>query len=513
MSRLEYCPLIGTNCNKHEIEITFEKDTFFLAEPFKPEINRQRREQAIRSAVKEILKENYSESNLKFADREPTETAIFCDICQKIQSSEYGIVELSGLNPNVLLELGMMLALSKPVFVLMKKDEESDIKSKLPSDIIWKRAITYEDGMDIEIKLISSLANRPHVKAKAHSIGEINLKTPLEKYYSSIQKWYSQVGRKSISKNSFEQKKNMDAIITQYCRFMNMDPDAIIEDAKHEAMSLGGIVKSHDDKLGNFLRTIKSESRAFNCWGVLRGGFYGHNDVRLTLPRPKYTPEHSYEKLTTEQLKKMCDVGTYRSRSWILTNSYLGLDSIQLKHLKVEDFHTDKWCQTRKLYPVTIQKDVSGTFEYTTFIGFDAKTVLEEYIKALNLSQQDLIWGMIRQSFITEFERDRKRAGVGEIIDSGESVEDAVAPRKFASITAKALKKRLEDALKESIPHSNWNLIDFMLGQKTEGVKMNTPLNEEVENAYLQALPKLIVYDGQIPPVTHGILKPPFKKW
>lgn len=57
MGQIEYCPLIGTNCNKHEFEITFQKNTFFLAEPFKPEIDRQRRERAIRSALKETLNE------------------------------------------------------------------------------------------------------------------------------------------------------------------------------------------------------------------------------------------------------------------------------------------------------------------------------------------------------------------------------------------------------------------------------------------------------------------------
>lgn len=404
----------------------------------------------------------------------------------------------------------MMLALGKPVFVLMKKDEEGEIKSKLPSDIIWKRAIAYDDIIDIEIKLISALANRPHLKSKP-SEGEVVLKTPLETNYSSIAKWYSQIGRKSLTGNSKELKKNHDNIITQYCQFMKMDPDAIIEDAKLEAMSSGGLVKTHEDRLSSFLRNFKSPSVAHNYWSYLGRGFYGRNGIRITSPQPEHTPEHRYEKLTTEQLRKICDVGTYRSRSWILTNSYLGLDSVQLRLLKVGDFHTDKWSQTRKLYPVTIRKDVSGTSEYTIFIGLDAKTVLEEYIKALKYSQQDLIWNFIRQTFISEFERDSKLAGVG-VKAPNENTQDDGIQRNFASITSKSLRKRLEDTLRESIPYSNRHLVDFILGQKTD-VKMSTPLNEEIENAYLQALPKLTVYDGQIPPVTHGILKPPFKKW
>lgn len=97
-SPLEYCPLVGSGgCNKQPAEITFHRDTFFLAEPFKPEKDRERREWAIGYVIKESLGESFSESTLKFADKEPTDLAIFCEICQKIQSCEYGIVELSGM--------------------------------------------------------------------------------------------------------------------------------------------------------------------------------------------------------------------------------------------------------------------------------------------------------------------------------------------------------------------------------------------------------------------------------
>jgi nucleoside 2-deoxyribosyltransferase len=511
MGKLEYCPLVGSGgCTKLESEITFKKNTFFLAEPFNPENERQKREKAVRSAIKDNLKDNYSEATLKFADKEPTESAFFCDICKQIQSSEYGIVDLSGLNPNVLLEFGMMLAWGKPVFVIMKKESEEEVKLKLPSDISWKRAITYRETYDIMEGLISQLENRSHLKNQP-LVGEISLSLPLETHYGSIKKWYDHIGKKSQPEKAVNQKKNSDKIISQYCQSMKMNPDQIIEDAKREAMSYAGKVKSHDEALKKFLCSLNTDAKAHYYWGVLRG-FYKHNDIATTFSRPKYTPIQSYDKLTTEQLRKICDVGTLRSRSWILANSYIGLDVGSLMYLKVEDFHVDKWTETKKIYPVTIREEVSGTFDHITFIGLDAKIMLEEYLKKYGIvGKQDIVWNMHNhQNFITEFARDVKKAGVGTL-DAHKTVEDDGLPKNFASITSKALVKRLKDTLEEEILPSNWNLVDYMLGRTREGIEISTPpLFDEIEKAYLKALPKLTVYDGKIPPIVtnYKIIKP-----
>jgi hypothetical protein len=292
---------------------------------------------------------------------------------------------------------------------------------------------------------------------------------------------------------------------------MKMNPDQIIEDAKREAMSYAGKVKSHDEALKKFLCSLNTDAKAHYYWGVLRG-FYKHNDIATTFSRPKYTPIQSYDKLTTEQLRKICDVGTLRSRSWILANSYIGLDVGSLMYLKVEDFHVDKWTETKKIYPVTIREEVSGTFDHITFIGLDAKIMLEEYLKKYGIvGKQDIVWNMHNhQNFITEFARDVKKAGVGTL-DAHKTVEDDGLPKNFASITSKALVKRLKDTLEEEILPSNWNLVDYMLGRTREGIEISTPpLFDEIEKAYLKALPKLTVYDGKIPPIVtnYKIIKP-----
>lgn len=164
MGRIKYCPIVGGQCNKSEPEIKVQKNTFFLAEPFQPEKERKRRERAVKNALKETMKEKFSEKSLRISDKDPKELAIFCDICRLIQSSAYGIVDISGLNPNVVLELGMMFSLGKPVFVLVKEEEKDDLIKKLPSDIVWKRVIPYEECIDIEEELPNKIQNRPPVE-------------------------------------------------------------------------------------------------------------------------------------------------------------------------------------------------------------------------------------------------------------------------------------------------------------------------------------------------------------
>jgi len=162
MVTVGYCPIVGGRCNKNEPEIRVQPDTFFLAEPFKPDEERKRREAIVKIVLTEEMKDEFCEKNLRAADKEPKE-AIFCDVCRMIQSSAYGIADISGLNPNVLLELGMMFALGKPVSVIFKKSEEESLKEKLPSDIVWKRVIPFGEFIDLHEELRKHIQNRPAV--------------------------------------------------------------------------------------------------------------------------------------------------------------------------------------------------------------------------------------------------------------------------------------------------------------------------------------------------------------
>ncbi|RLI81647.1 MAG: hypothetical protein DRP01_10715 [Archaeoglobales archaeon] len=57
----------------------------------------------------------------------------------------------------------MMLALGKPVFILVKKGEEEKLREKIPSDLIWKRVVPYQEFIDIEDELAELVKKRPKV--------------------------------------------------------------------------------------------------------------------------------------------------------------------------------------------------------------------------------------------------------------------------------------------------------------------------------------------------------------
>lgn len=77
----------------------------------------------ITKVLESIFEKDFGTKTLKIGDNEP-KNAIFCDICKLIQNSAYGIVDITGLNPNVMLEMGMLIALGKPIYVIVKKSDQ-----------------------------------------------------------------------------------------------------------------------------------------------------------------------------------------------------------------------------------------------------------------------------------------------------------------------------------------------------------------------------------------------------
>jgi tetratricopeptide (TPR) repeat protein len=172
MVGVEFCPIVGGRCNRPESETRVQPNTFFLAEPFKPDKDRKNREDIVKITLERELKDKYCGTTLRTSDKDPKE-AIFCDICRMIQSSSYGITDISGLNPNVLVELGMMFALGKPVSVLFRKSDEGSLKERLPSDIVWKRVVPYEEFVEIHDELESQIHNRHTLSSAISSVAEV----------------------------------------------------------------------------------------------------------------------------------------------------------------------------------------------------------------------------------------------------------------------------------------------------------------------------------------------------
>ncbi len=141
MGQMIRCPLVGTPCMK---PITVQEKTFFLAEAEKPEDARERRVIAINTALGNKYK-------VKSALDEKGINAFTCKICEMIQACAYGIADITGNNPNVLLELGIMIALGKPAIILARKDQELGLR--LPSDLNAIEVVPFTEYIDIIAQL------------------------------------------------------------------------------------------------------------------------------------------------------------------------------------------------------------------------------------------------------------------------------------------------------------------------------------------------------------------------
>lgn len=318
------------------------------------------------------------------------------------------------------------------------------------------------------------------------------LKKPLDEKYKTVRDWFSQLEASSrVGPLSKERKKILTSVISKYCEFLKKDPDQIIKHAQNEFYSTGNS-KIHDEHIKDFLKNL-AKGTPITYWSHIRS-FYRENGIRtLTVPRPEYQPKHaSDERITIEEIREICKAATIRNRSWILANSYMGLDVGKIRFLKVEDFHTDNWTETKPLYPVTIRKDVSRTFDYTTYIGLDAKNLLNEYFKDKNFKPQDRPWNFTRQTFINDFKRYASRA---KVIDSPNGTLGDGTARGFSPITSKSLKKRLETILEKA--HTPPDLICYMLGRKPKrSSKTSRPLDSEIEKAYLNVLSELRIFQA-----------------
>ena len=96
------------------------------------------------TAIKTALGNKYE---LKSALGEKGINAFTCKICELIQVCAYGIADITDNNPNVLLELGMMIALGKPTIILLRRDQEMGLN--LPSDLNAIEVIPFTEYIDI----------------------------------------------------------------------------------------------------------------------------------------------------------------------------------------------------------------------------------------------------------------------------------------------------------------------------------------------------------------------------
>ena len=85
----DYCPMVG-KCPREPVDI--KPNSYFLVQPFDSE--KEEREKAIDDALKKFYGSKKYE--LKKADSKISNLGIYCDICRKIKSSQFCIVDISG---------------------------------------------------------------------------------------------------------------------------------------------------------------------------------------------------------------------------------------------------------------------------------------------------------------------------------------------------------------------------------------------------------------------------------
>lgn len=167
MALMIRCPLTGLPCGK---PLKTQDKTFFLAEPEKPERDRERRGKAINEALGK-------EYRIRSALTEKQPIAFSCKICEMIQSCAYGMADITGQNPNVILELGMMFALGKPAIILCKKGQEKRLD--LPSNLNAIEMVLFEEYIDIIGDLRDIAGSLPMPVSPPNPIDEIEKIRPL----------------------------------------------------------------------------------------------------------------------------------------------------------------------------------------------------------------------------------------------------------------------------------------------------------------------------------------------
>jgi hypothetical protein len=105
----------------------------FIARPFKPEMEK------LENCITKCLLEN----GIKAEHYEPSggRPQILEDIVKSIRSSHFVIADLTGNNPNVLLELGIAIASEKEVLIFKSKDDQADLPFDLNPYPYYRYAI------------------------------------------------------------------------------------------------------------------------------------------------------------------------------------------------------------------------------------------------------------------------------------------------------------------------------------------------------------------------------------
>lgn len=128
----------------------------FLAYPFVLD-----KEQNHREKIRKIVEKHHFQ--LRAADDEYKADSIWDEIQREIRNAWYCIFDLTGLNPNVLLELGYAMGQNADVIIIQEQPSKKSWLGRtsdyddIPSDLSSIRRIMYRDYTELDEKLSKAI--------------------------------------------------------------------------------------------------------------------------------------------------------------------------------------------------------------------------------------------------------------------------------------------------------------------------------------------------------------------
>ena len=86
-------------------------------------------------------------------------SSILKKVCSHIDSCDFAVVDISENNPNVMLELGLLIARRKPAIILRDLSTVLDKNIQIPSDIVEIQRVEYQNTSEDLNEKLTAIGN------------------------------------------------------------------------------------------------------------------------------------------------------------------------------------------------------------------------------------------------------------------------------------------------------------------------------------------------------------------
>ena len=296
--------------------------------------------------------------------------------------------------------------------------------------------VDINNELEIELK-------RTWINLTVEAIKTLNKPFSLHKQledYKSVKNWIRYREESSrTGKLQLNYKYHLIYHLRKYCNYVSLNPDEIVE------FSMKGMFNPND-LFSKFLESMTTAGAVPYCSDVK--SFLSFHKIALDVSYPMYKRIEKRE-ITIDEIRKICSVAEIEDKSWILANSYMGLNVNAVTLLCIKIFYVDNWKIEKPIYPVKIRKEVSGK-DYIAFIGADAMHELKKFFEEKQFSPQDRPWNHARPTVLNyRFTKYARKCKIYE--------------RNNQYLSPNSVILRLRRILREEMPHE---LACFVLGIK-----------------------------------------------